>query len=146
MDHVTRLAPHVTVNIPQERMPNCSQQARSDAMAKLKEAVVGNMLCMPTELGPQGASAYSEAVFVQLNRLCNPILCQDTGALVTSSGLEGGEASLCAPASLDLLPGYFGQMPRQQTPMWQTIDGGLAALKQVADCQCNVAEAQVAQI
>ena len=124
-------------------MPDSSQQARSDAMAKLKQAVVGSVLCMPTELGPHGASAYSEAVFVQLKKGCSPILCKDTGALVTSSGLEGGGASLCAPASLDLLPGYFGQMPRQQTDTWQTNAWGLAALQRVADCQHDVAQAQV---
>lgn len=96
---VVRMAPDVTVNIPPERMLNSSQQARSDAMAKLKQAVVGSILCMPTELGPQGASAYSEAVFVHLKQGCFPISCKDTGALVTLSGLEDDGASSCAPAS-----------------------------------------------
>ena len=146
MDRVVRMAPDVTVSIPPERMLNSSQQARSDAMAKLKQAVVGSILCMPTELGPQGASAYSEAVFVHLKQGCFPILCKDTGAVVTSSGLEGGGASSCAPASRDLLPGYFGQMPRQQTEVWQTSARGLAALQRVVDCHREVAQAQVCHV
>ena len=143
MHDVVRLAQHVCVSIPSDCMPSSSADHRRDATAKLLQAVVGEYLYMRTEAA---ASQYSEAVFQQLKRPCWPILCQATGALITSSGLEGGDMSHNAPAHLGNLPSYYGQVPREQTQQWRNMTSALGILQQVAGCIEHKRQAQVYNI
>lgn len=140
MHDVVRLAQHVCVSIPSDCMPGSSADHRKDATAKLLQAVVGKYLYMPAEAA---ASQYSEAVFQQLKSPCWPILCRDTGALITSSGLEGGDVSYNAPAHLGSLHSYYGQVPRDQTQQWRNMTSALTVLQQVAGCIEQKRQAQV---
>lgn len=137
MDSVIRMARHVTVAIPADRIPDIT--ARAAAANKLLYCVAGSTLCMPTE---RAASCYSEAVFTQLGRGCSPILCEDTGAFITASGPEGGGASNKAPAHLHDLPTYYGQIPCEQTEQFQSLTTGLEGLKQIASCEAQCQQAQ----